>query len=141
VAIVGPSVRVKTTLLHVMGTLERPSSGVVSITGLDAAGSDRELAALRATRTGSSFSSFFLAEHSTALETSPKDALCGVAVSDRPRAAAETLARVGLAERARSVRASSPAASAKGRNRHAPGWERPAIVLATSQRATSTARR
>ncbi|MGH2833587.1 MAG: ATP-binding cassette domain-containing protein, partial [Solirubrobacteraceae bacterium] len=53
VAIVGPSGSGKTTLLHVMGTLERPSSGVVSITGLDAAGlSDRELATLRATRIG-----------------------------------------------------------------------------------------
>ena len=37
VAIVGPSGSGKTTLLHVIGTLERPSSGVVSITGLNVA--------------------------------------------------------------------------------------------------------
>ena len=48
VAIVGPSGSGKSTLLHLMGTLDRPSSGVVRITGLDSAQlSDRELEVLR----------------------------------------------------------------------------------------------
>jgi ABC-type lipoprotein export system ATPase subunit len=48
VAIVGPSGSGKSTLLHVIGTLERPSSGVVRIGGVDAAGlDDRELSRLR----------------------------------------------------------------------------------------------
>lgn len=42
VAVVGPSGSDKSTLLHVMGTLDRPTDGTVSITGLDVAGlSDR----------------------------------------------------------------------------------------------------
>src|SRR5690606_28959158 len=64
VAIVGPSGSDKSTLLHIMGTLERPSGGVVRIDGVDVAGlSDRELSTLRARRIGFVFQQFFLAEH------------------------------------------------------------------------------
>jgi putative ABC transport system ATP-binding protein len=69
VAIVGPSGSGKSTLLHVMGTLERPSSGVVRIGGVDAARlSDRELSRLRAREIGFVFQQFFLAEHATVRE-------------------------------------------------------------------------
>jgi putative ABC transport system ATP-binding protein len=101
VAIVGPSGSGKTTLLHVIGTLERPSAGVVSITGLDVAElSDRELASLRATQIGFVFQQFFLAEHSTALENVADGLLyAGAGASERRERAAEALARVGLRER------------------------------------------
>jgi putative ABC transport system ATP-binding protein len=101
VAVVGPSGSGKTTLLHIMGTLERPTSGVVAITGLDAARlSDGELAALRATRVGFVFQQFFLAEHSTALENVADGLLyAGVAAGERRERAAEALCRVGLEAR------------------------------------------
>ncbi len=100
-AIVGPSGSGKSTLLHLMGTLDRPSSGTVRVTGLDvAAMSDRELAALRATRIGFVFQQFFLAEHTSALENVADGLLyAGIAVSERREQAAAVLAAVGLGER------------------------------------------
>jgi putative ABC transport system ATP-binding protein len=101
VAVVGPSGSGKTTLLHVMGTLERPSAGIVAITGLNAARlADGELAALRARSIGFVFQQFFLAEHSTALENVADGVLyAGVAAAERRERAAYALERVGLAAR------------------------------------------
>jgi len=101
VAILGPSGSGKSTLLHLMGTLERPSAGRVSITGLDVAQmSDRELAAVRATRIGFVFQQFFLAEHATALENVADGLLySGVAAGERRARAADALTRVGLGDR------------------------------------------
>jgi putative ABC transport system ATP-binding protein len=85
----------------VMGTLERPSSGRVAVTGLDVAEmSDRELAAVRATRIGFVFQLFFLAEHSTLLENVADGLLyAGVPARERFERAAEALGRVGLGDR------------------------------------------
>jgi len=104
VAIVGPSGSGKSTLLHLMGTLERPTAGRVSITGLDIAEmSDRELAAVRATRIGFVFQQFFLAEHSSTLENVADGLLyAGSAVGERRERAAEALDRVGLGGRLQS---------------------------------------
>jgi putative ABC transport system ATP-binding protein len=100
-AIVGPSGSGKSTLLHVMGTLDRPTTGTVRVTGFDVAGlSDRELAALRATRIGFVFQQFFLAEHATALENVSDGLLyAGVPAAERRAAAADILASVGLGDR------------------------------------------
>jgi putative ABC transport system ATP-binding protein len=101
VAILGPSGSGKSTLLHVMGTLERPSSGRVSITGLDvAAMSDRELAAIRATRIGFVFQQYFLSEHSSLLENVADGLLyADVPAHERRERAADALAAVGLGDR------------------------------------------
>jgi putative ABC transport system ATP-binding protein len=101
-AIVGPSGSGKSTLLHVMGTLERPTGGVLRIGGVDAAGlDDRELSRLRAREIGFVFQQFFLAEHATVRENVADGLLyAGVPAAERDRRADEALERVGLAERA-----------------------------------------
>ena len=71
VAIVGPSGSGKSTLLHVMGTLERPTRGVVRIAGEDtSAMSDRQLSGLRARRLGFVFQQFFLLDGLSVLAVS-----------------------------------------------------------------------
>jgi putative ABC transport system ATP-binding protein len=101
VAIVGPSGSGKSTLLHVIGTLERPTSGLVRIGGLDAAKlDDRELSQLRAREIGFVFQQFFLAEHSTLLDNVADGLLyAGVAAGERRERAADALSAVGLGER------------------------------------------
>jgi putative ABC transport system ATP-binding protein len=98
VGIVGPSGSGKSTLLHLMGTLDRPSAGRVLITGVDVEKlSDRELAALRATRIGFVFQQFFLAEHQRVLDNVADGLLySGDAQTERRSRALDALRLVGL---------------------------------------------
>ena len=78
VAIVGPSGSGKSTLLHVMGTLERPTAGVVRVAGEDTSSmSDKQLSGLRARRLGFVFQQFFLLDGLSVSTTSPTDCSTG----------------------------------------------------------------
>src|ERR1700728_1816231 len=103
VAVMGPSGCGKSTLLHILGGLERPSSGEVMLAGsrLDQGG-ERALARLRRTAVGFVFQAFHLIDELTARENVELPALlAGRSPRAARRRATELLDRVGLADRAK----------------------------------------
>lgn len=101
VAVVGPSGSGKSTMLNVVGTLDRPTSGSVSLVGTDVGTvPDDALSALRAEHIGFVFQHFHLQAGATAAENVADGLLyTGTPRRQRLERAITALERVGLGHR------------------------------------------
>jgi putative ABC transport system ATP-binding protein len=102
-AVLGPSGSGKSTLMHLLGGLDRPTSGTLRIAGRDVRElSATELAGLRNRTIGFVFQSFHLLARTTAVDNVALPLVyAGVRAGERRRRAEELLDRVGLGHRLR----------------------------------------
>jgi putative ABC transport system ATP-binding protein len=99
--LLGKSGSGKSTLLHILGGLDRPTSGVVEVDGLDLARLDgRRLAAHRLNTVGFIFQSFNLVANRTALQNVELPLIfAGLSPRQRRDRARRALEAVGLGQR------------------------------------------
>jgi putative ABC transport system ATP-binding protein len=102
VAIVGPSGSGKSTLLHIIGALDRPTSGKVFIRGVDVFSlTDSELATMRNSLIGFIFQSYNLINRTTVQKNVELPTiLSGMGHAERARRASKILQVLGLSDRA-----------------------------------------
>ena len=100
-SIVGPSGSGKSTLLGLLGLLDLPTSGVVTVRGDDVTRlSDAERSRLRGEAIGFVFQQFHLIPHLTAMANVETALLYrGLSAGERRRRAFEALERLGLGDR------------------------------------------
>ena len=97
VSIVGPSGAGKTTLLQIIGTLDKADTGTILLNGTEVSClKEKELSAFRNRQIGFVFQFHQLLPEFTALE----NVIAGTSSSEAMRKAKETLAFLGLSERA-----------------------------------------
>jgi lipoprotein-releasing system ATP-binding protein len=99
-AIMGPSGSGKSTLLYILGALDPPSSGSVTLDGVDPyALGEREQAAFRNQRIGFVFQDHSLLPQCSVLENVLTPTLVAAGDGNDERRARDILAQVGLADR------------------------------------------
>ncbi len=100
-AIVGPSGSGKSTLMHIIGGLDKPTTGQVMVDGKDISTlKEKELAKYRSTKTGFIFQNFNLEATQTALENVMMPLIfAGVSGKKRVEMASEALEKVGLKDK------------------------------------------
>ena len=99
--LMGPSGSGKSTLLHILGCLDRPTSGTYTLDGKEVTAlPDTELVLLRRFSIGFVFQSFHLVHRMSATANVELPMIfAGVPASERERRAIEALESVGLADR------------------------------------------